>query len=408
MSEHRIISDWPHDTLLSVVETHGTPLYVIDLERIRQNYHRLSSAFENADIYYAAKANTSGAILQTLGNLGAGIECVSAGEIYRSIRAEIPPTRILYTAVNPPGSDLDFAVNLSGLTINIGSHDTLRRLSERNYRGRICLRINTGSGTGHHKYVSTGSDAKFGFSPDQAIDLLSSHSSHDFDIVGIHAHAGSGISPQDMDVHQSLCRTLGDISRSSPIDLEFIDVGGGFGVPYHPDDLSLDLPKVSLEIQKSLGEISAKLVLEPGRYLVADAGILLTRINTIKNLDSHTIVGVDAGMHTLLRPALYGSYHDIQNISSTETNPPLPNTTVTGPICESADILGVDIELEASATGDILAIGNAGAYGEAMESQYNSFPRSATVAIDGNNIGLIRKREALEDLCSHELEADWF
>ena len=165
MSEHRIISDWPHDTLLSVVETHGTPLYVIDLERIRQNYHRLSSAFENADIYYAAKANTSGAILQTLGNLGAGIECVSAGEIYRSIRAEILPERILYTAVNPPDSDLDFAVTLSGLTINIGSHDTLRRLSERDYRGRICLRINTGSGAGHHKYVSTGSDAKFGFSP---------------------------------------------------------------------------------------------------------------------------------------------------------------------------------------------------------------------------------------------------
>ena len=211
-----------------------------------------------------------------------------------------------------------------------------------------------------------------------------------------------------MDVHQSLCRTLGDISRSSPIDLEFIDVGGGFGVPYRPEDLSLDLSKVSLEIQKSLGEFSAKLVLEPGRYLVADAGILLTRINTIKNLDSHTIVGVDAGMHTLLRPALYGSYHDIQNISSTETKPSLPNTTVTGPICESADILGVDIELEASATGDILAIGNAGAYGEAMESQYNSFPRSATVAIDGNNIGLIRKRETLEDLCSHEHEVGWF
>ena len=119
-------------------------------------------------------------------------------------------------------------------------------------------------------------------------------------------------------------------------------------------------------------------------------------------------MGVDAGMHTLLRPALYGSYHDIQNISSTETKPSLPSTTVTGPICESADILGVDIELEASATGDILAIGNAGAYGEAMESQYNSFPRSATVAIDGNNIGLIRKRETLEDLCSHEHEVGWF
>jgi diaminopimelate decarboxylase len=407
MSEHRTVSDWSHKKLLSLVEKYGTPLYVVDLDRIRQNYQRLSSAFEGADIYYAAKANTSGAILQTLENLGAGIECVSAGELYRSMRSNLTPERLIYTAVNPPDPDLDFAVGLSGLTINIGSHDTLRRLSERDYCGRICLRINTGSGAGHHKYVSTGSDAKFGFSPDQALDLLSSHSSHDFDIVGIHAHAGSGISPQEMDVHQSLCKTLGDISRSSPINLEFIDVGGGFGVPDRPEDLPLDLFKVSLEIQKSLGKISAKLVLEPGRYIVADAGILLTKINTIKNLDSHTMVGVDAGMHTLLRPALYGSYHDIQNISSTKTDPSLPNTIVTGPICESADILGVNIELEASAPDDILAIGNAGAYGEAMESQYNSFPRSATVAIDRDNIGLIRKRETLEDLCSHEHEADW-
>ena len=408
MNGHRKLSDWSYGKLLSLVAEYGTPLYVIDLDRIRKNYRRLSSAFPDANIYYAAKANTAGAVLQTLGRMGAGIECVSAGELYRSMRAGIEPAKLLYTAVNPPDPDLDFAVDLSDITINIGSHDTLRRLSERNYSGRICLRINTGSGAGHHKYVSTGSDAKFGFSPEQALEILSKYSSYDFNIVGIHAHAGSGISPQEMDVHQNLCKTLGDISRSSPIDLEFIDIGGGFGVPYGPEDTPLNLSEVSSKIYNSLGDTSANIVLEPGRYIVADAGILLTTINTIKYLDSHNIVGVDAGMHTLIRPALYGSYHDIKNISSPHNDSSLPNTTVTGPICESADLLGVNIELGASTPGDILAIGNAGAYGEAMESQYNSFPRSATVAIDGENVGLIRKRETIEDLCLYENEVDWF
>lgn len=407
MKNYRSISDWSYEQLVDIANEHGTPSYVVDFNRIRQNYNRLSSAFPYADIYYAAKANTSGSILKTLVKLGAGIECVSAGELHRAMLSHAPSNKLLYTAVNPPDFDLKFSSSLPDITINIGSHDTLDRLSNLDYTGRICLRINTGSGAGHHKYVATGSDAKFGFSPEQALDLLSDISPNKFNIVGIHAHAGSGMSSDDLEVHQSLCSTLGNIARSSPIDLEFIDIGGGFGVPYHPNDLPLDIFEISAAALDSIGATNAKIIIEPGRYLVADAGILLTRINTIKSTQSNTIIGVDAGMHTLIRPALYGSFHDIKNITSTNKGPDLSNVTITGPICESADILGVDMTLENSSIDDILAIGNAGAYGESMESQYNSFPRSATVAIDGNNTALIRERETLEDLYSHEREASW-
>jgi diaminopimelate decarboxylase len=189
---------------------------------------------------------------------------------------------------------------------------------------------------------------------------------------------------------------MGDLAREAPVDLEFVDVGGGFGVPYRPGEPALDLGAVADATREALGDVDADLVVEPGRYLVADAGVLLARVNTVKEA-GETVVGVDAGMTTLLRPALYDAYHDIENLSASRDRPG-ESVTVAGPICESADVFAEGRTVRRPERGDLLAVGNAGAYGYEMASQYNSRPRPAAVAVDGDRAAVVRRRETLADL----------
>ncbi|MBB6645676.1 diaminopimelate decarboxylase [Halobellus ruber] len=414
----RRLAEWDADDLLELAAEYDTPLYVIDRDRVTENCARIREAFPDAHVDYAMKAHAGQAVLRTVREAGLGAECASAGEVERAFDAGFAGDRIRYTAVNPPGRDLDRVVERwrehPGLTVTVGAADTVDRLRERGFDGRLCVRANPGVGAGHHEKVQTGADAKFGIPIERVADLAAGWAD-EFELVGVHAHAGSGISGDDLPAHRELVSRMGDLTReieSRAGSLEFVDVGGGFGVPYREDEPPLDLDAVAAATREAVGDTDATLSIEPGRYVVADAGVLLTRVNTVKRARDATVVGVDAGMTTLLRPAMYDAYHAIRNLSadadgaegagdatgSRETTP----VTVAGPICESADVLCEQRPLSRPRRGEILAVGNAGAYGYEMSNTYNSRPRPAEVALSGTTVRLARRRETIPDLTELE------
>ncbi|WP_254528860.1 diaminopimelate decarboxylase [Natrinema gelatinilyticum] len=411
----RRLSDWDAAELESLADEYGSPLYVLDIERVRENYRRLASAFPDADVLYALKANALGDVLAALREEGAGLECASAGEVRRALESGASGADVHYTAVNPPARDLDWIVDAWAddleLTVTAGSEDTISRLADRGYDGRLCLRVNPGIGAGHHEKVQTGAAAKFGVPAERAVDVLEDATESGFDVVGIHAHVGSGVSSDQLGAHRDFVARMGDLARdvSDAVgELEFVDVGGGFGVPYREDEEPLDLESVAGAMWDAIGGIDARLAIEPGRFFVADAGVLLTEINTVKRARETTVTGVDAGMTTLLRPALYGAYHPIRNLTADSSDADVRETipqTVAGPICESGDVFCSDRDLPASERGDVLAIGNAGAYGYEMANQYNSRPRPASVVLDGDSVRRSRRRETVDDVTRLEREA---
>lgn len=400
----RRLTDWPEDRLRNLAAEYGTPLYVQDLDRVRENYDRVAGAFPGADVHYAVKANAGRAVLETLREDGAGAECASAGEVYRALDAGFDPSEIHYTAVNPPAADLDFVLDAApDATFVVGARDTVDRLAERGFDGRLALRVHPKVGAGHSEAVATGADAKFGVPYDEAAEVLGDAAARGFDVVGVHAHVGSGmLDESDVASHREVVERLAAVARDAPVDLEFVDVGGGLGVPYLPEEEPLDLDVVAEATREVLDGIDARLVVEPGRYLVADAGVLLTKVNTVKPTDGATLAGVDAGMTTLLRPALYDAAHDVRSLATDAGERTEDAVTVVGPICESTDVLAADRSLPSPERGDLLAVGNAGAYGIEMASQYNSRPRPAVVALDGGDARIARERDSLSDLTAPE------
>jgi diaminopimelate decarboxylase len=400
------LADWDEERLQSLAAEHGTPLYVVDLDRVRANYRRFAGAFPDAHVMYAAKAHTGRAVLSTLLGVGADIECAAAGELKRAIEAGADPNTLQYTAVNPPGADLDYAVDLAadhpGLTITGGARDTFDRLAKRGYDGRVAIRINPGIGTGHHEKVATGKDAKFGI-PDEAVPAVAADVRERFDLVGLHAHVGSGVLQDDLDDHCRAVATIADTAREvGDDDLEFVDVGGGFGVPYREDVEPLDMKAVADRVREAVGELDARLKLEPGRYVVADAGVILTSVNTVKETSEATVVGVDSSLATLVRPAMFDSYHPIRNVTASdrETIP----ASVGGPCCTSADVFCTGRPIARPERGDLLAVGMAGAYGYELASQFHSQPRPAEVALDAGDARVVRRRETMADVTRVERE----
>jgi len=398
----RRLADWDHERLEAVAEAHGTPLYVVDLDRVAENYERFAAAFPDAHVMYAAKAHTGRAVLSKLVETGADIECAAWGELQRAIDAGADPETLQYTAVNPPDRDLDYAVDLAaehpGLTITAGARDTFDRLEERGYDGRVAIRINPGIGTGHHEKVATGKDAKFGI-PYDAVPEVAADVRERFDLVGLHAHAGSGVLHDDLDDH---CRAIGkvaDMGRTviaDGADLEFVDFGGGFGVPYRETVEPLDMDVVGEKVREAVGDLDARIKLEPGRYVVADAELILTEVNTIKETPAATVVGVDASLATLIRPAMFGSYHPIRNVTAPDRDS--DPVSVGGPCCTSADVFCTDRPVARPEREDLLAIGNAGAYGYELANQFHSQPRPAEVAFEGGETRVVRERETLDDV----------
>ncbi|MGM0398804.1 MAG: diaminopimelate decarboxylase [Halobacteriota archaeon] len=403
----RRLADWDAAELQSLVEEHGSPLYVIDLDRVAENASRLQAAFPAAAVHYAAKANAGRAVLERLAVEGVGVECASAGEVVRALEAGFEGEDVLYTAVNPPTTDLDTVVSLAedhpGLTITAGARDTVNRLDERGYSGRLAIRVHPGVGAGHAEAVATGGDASFGISAAEVPAVLEGAEARGFDVVGVHAHTGSGLSNEDTEAHRAVVETLADVVEATSVSLEFVDVGGGFGVPYRPEEPAVDLDPIAEATRDALSHLDVDIAVEPGRYLVADAGVLVTAVNTVKRAgEDHVFAGVDAGMTTLLRPALYDSYHHVQNLASDASERGETTVTVVGPVCESTDVLAEDRRLPEPIRGDMFAIGNAGAYGIEMANQYTSRPRPAVVALEDGAARVVRRREEFSDVTAME------
>ncbi len=404
---------------VKLAEEFDTPLYVISENRIRENFRRLKEAltrnYGKVRIYYSAKANTNLSILSILRSEGAYIDAVSPGEVYIALKAGFPPGKILFTGTSVRDDELKFLVD-SNVTVNVDSLSELRRLLRISKPKTISVRVNPEVGAGHHAHVITaGRNSKFGIYEDMVIEAYRTSKYSGVERFGIHMHIGSGILNIEPFIHASerLLDIAGRIHRELSIDFDFVDFGGGLGVPYKPEEEPLnidlyagkltDLFKRKLE-EHDLGEPA--LCIEPGRYIVCDACILLTRVNTVKVTPYRKFVGVDAGFNTLARPVMYGAYHHIlvANRMNAEVE---ERYDVAGPICESGDLLAKDRPLPRICEGDLLAILNAGAYGYSMSSQYNSRPRCAEVLVKDGRYFPVRSRETFEDLLRGQNLPPW-
>jgi len=393
-----------------LAEKYDTPLYLISEKRIRDNYDRLYGALVNnykyVRIYYAAKANTNIDVLRTLHSQGAYLDTVSPGEVFLALSAGFTPDRIMFTGTSVRNDELKMLVD-ANITINVDSHSELERLLKISVPQILSVRVNPEVGAGHHSHcITAGPESKFGLWEEEVIQAYAIAQRARVGRFGIHMHIGSGILDPEPYVQavEKLLNIARRVHKEVGIDFEFIDIGGGFGVPYKPDEPEFDLNAFSNKVVdlfkskvKEYGLGKPFLFVEPGRYLVCDAAILLTTVNTVKITPTHKYIGVDAGFNTLVRPAMYGSYHHI--LVANKLNAPEKETYhIAGPLCESGDLLAKDRLLPEVNEGDLLAILNAGAYGFSMSSQYNSRPRAAEVMIKAGKSVIIREREQLKDL----------
>ena len=393
-----------------LAEKYDTPLYVLSEKRIRDNYNRLISALINGykyvRIYYAAKANTNLTVLRILQSEGAFLDTVSPGEVFMGLSNGYTPERILFTGTSVRNDELKMLAD-ANITVNVDSISELERLLKFAVPPIISVRVNPEVGAGHHNHcITAGPDSKFGLWEEEVIQAYAIAKRARVERYGIHMHIGSGIlevEPYTLAVEKllSIAKRLHD---EVGIDFEFIDVGGGLGIAYNPEDKDLNLAEFTSKIVglfkskvKEYGLGKPFLCVEPGRYLVGDSSIVLTRANTIKITPSKKFVGVDAGFNTLLRPTMYGSYHQIL-VANKLAQADKETYNVVGPICESGDALAKDRKLPLIEEGDLLAVLNTGAYGFSMSSQYNSRPRAAEVMIRQGKDVLVRKREELGDL----------
>ena len=403
-----------------LAEKYDTPLYLMSEKRIRDNYNRLYEALVNnykyVRLYYAAKANTNLNVLRILHSQGAYIDTVSPGEVFLALSAGFTPDRIMYTGTSVRNDELKMLLD-ANITINIDSQSELDRLLKISVPQILSVRVNPEVGAGHHSHcITAGAESKFGLWEEEVIQAYAIAQRARVGRFGIHMHIGSGI--LDTEPYFLAVAKLLDIAKrvhkEVGIDFEFIDIGGGLGIPYKPEDKELDLTAFSKRVVtlfknkvKEYGLGKPFLFMEPGRYLVCDSTILLTSVNTVKVTPVHKYVGVDAGFNTLIRPTMYDSYHHILVANKlNETNKETYN--IAGPICESGDLLARDRQLPEIQAGDLLAILNAGAYGFSMSSQYNSRPRASEIMIMGGKPVVVREREQLKDLiAAQRIQSDF-
>ena len=395
-----------------VVAAHGTPLYVYSRASVVSRFMEFDSAFSDIDrlIAYSVKANGNLSLLQLLGEHGAGADIVSGGELHRALLAGIPAERIVFSGVGKTVVELAAALDAGIYSFNVESEGELRELANLGETmgkpAPIALRVNPDvvAKTAHH-YTATGhKETKFGIPIERAREIYRRARDHKgLHIRGVDVHIGSQIldvKPYQLALQRVL--ELVDELRQDGIDLEYIDLGGGFGVSYEQDreTPARDFAEALLPDLKRSG---LRLVLEPGRFIMGPSGMLLTRVLYLKRYGGKTFVITDAGMNDLLRPSHYASYHLIENAEHHSDREEL-SVDVVGPICETGDFLALDRTMHLPEEGELLAIHTTGAYGFSMASTYNARPRPAEVLVDGHEFQLIRKRETYEDLVRGEAE----
>ncbi|WOX55819.1 MULTISPECIES: diaminopimelate decarboxylase [unclassified Methanoculleus] len=410
-----------HDTV-DLADRFGTPLYVTDEERIQDNFRRLSGAltarYPKVRVLYAAKANGNLAVFRTLASMGAGADVFSAGEVALALAAGMPPASLLFNGSSKTPADLALAVE-KGIRVSVDSPDELRQLDaaagEAGKTVDIAFRVNPAIDVPTHPKIATGlATSKFGIPAGQILHAYREALSLEHtNPIGIHCHIGSQILAVEPFAHE--VRVLIDVARDLidiGVEPSFIDIGGGLGIPYRreteraptPEDYAEAVVPVFLRGIRELG-IEPELWVEPGRWLVADSTVLLTRVNSVKTAHK-TFANVDAGFNLLVRPTMYDAYHEVVAANKADA-PAAREYSVTGPICETGDILAKDRLLPELAAGDIIAVLDAGAYGFAMSSQYNSRPRCAEVLLAGKKAALMRRAETIDDLTAPMVRPSW-
>ncbi len=385
-----------------LVEKYQTPLYVYDFNNITNRYDELKDAFggKKSLVAYAVKSNSNLAVIRHLANLGAGADCVSIGEVRRALKAGVKKYKIIFSGVGKKDEEIREALSEDILLINLESEAEMKRVEmiakELGVEARISVRVNPNVDPKTHPYISTGlHENKFGVSLESAkrMYILAKKSEH-LNPVGIHFHIGSQLT--ELAPITEACGIVADLVRSLDaigIEIKFFDVGGGIGVVYD-DEVTIKPADYARAILSQLKGLDLTILSEPGRYMMANSGIFLTRVLYEKVNGDKRFVIVDGAMNDLLRPSLYNAYHKIEAIQKEgETTP----ADVVGPVCESGDFLGKNVALPPMNHNDILVVHSAGAYGFTMSSNYNTRGRSAEVAILDGKDYLIRERETFED-----------
>ena len=394
-------------SLTRLSEEHGTPLYVYSYKTMVRHFRRIRESWKPLPvaIAYAMKANSNLSILRVFKKLGAWVDTVSGGEIYRALRAGFSPDRIIYGGVGKSREELRFAIGKRIFMIVADSFEELELISASAHAARkkvrVAIRVNPGVDPLTHEYVATGvRESKFGVSAEDALDCYRfAGSLPGLEVAGIHQHIGSQI--VDLQPFLESLRSLRDLIdkiRGLGIDLKWMDIGGGIGIRYR-DEQPFSLEDFSKQIIPLVEESGCRLVIEPGRIIVGNAGALLTRVLYIKESGEKKFVIVDAAMNDLIRPAFYDAYHEIVPVKKTDET---IVADVVGPVCESGDFLARGRTVAEAGMGDLYAVMSAGAYGFSMSSNYNSRPRAAEVLVSGNRSYLIRKRESAADLVRGE------
>ncbi|MGD0274676.1 MAG: diaminopimelate decarboxylase [Syntrophales bacterium] len=391
-----------------IVEAVGTPLYLYSHRTLTHHFRVFNESFSSIPhlTCFAVKASSNLAILRIFVNMGGGVDIVSGGELFRSLQAGVDPKKVVYSGVGKTRDEIDYALRSGILMFNIESPQELdainRCAGEAGLRAGIALRVNPDVDPETHPYISTGmKENKFGIDVERSLDQYRhARTLPHIDIKGVSCHIGSQLTKLSpfLDALERLKKLIGQL-RAEGIDIRFLDLGGGLGIAYdreeppHPSEYAAAV----IEAARNL---NCTLIFEPGRVIVGNAGILITRVLYTKKTAEKNFIIVDAGMNDLIRPSLYGSYHQIQPLVQTNR---LPITAdVVGPICESSDYLAKDRELPGFEPGECMALMSAGAYGYSMSSNYNSRPRSPEILVDGNRLYVIRERENYQDLVRME------
>jgi diaminopimelate decarboxylase len=415
--------------LARVAEELGTPIYVYSATTILDHYTRLDAALAplNHLICYAVKANSNGAILKLLADAGAGFDIVSGGELYRVLAAGGDPAKCTFAGVGKSFEEIEYALEQRVCSFNVESEAELDHIDRiagaKETRAPIALRVNPDVDPHTHQYISTGShENKFGIALDRVAAVYEQAAKMpNVEIVGVQMHIGSQIA--EAKPFASAIGKVAPIVRElkSKYGIKFLSIGGGMGIVYQralesgsgkwwhehsSESFAFSVRDYAGAIVPPLRELDVRILVEPGRFLVGNGGVLLTRVRYIKKTGAKKFAIVDAGMNDLIRPALYQSYHEIVPVAEPSETKSTEKIDIVGPVCESGDFFALDREMPELHEGDLLAIMSAGAYGFVMASNYNSRPLPAETLVRGDKVVLIRKRQTWEDLVREEVERD--
>jgi len=402
-------------SLATIAERVGTPAYVYSATTLEHRFKAFAAAFGGmpATICYAVKANSNQAVIATFARLGAGADVVSEGELRRALAAGVPADRIVFAGVGKTAREMAAALDAGILQFNVESEPELRLLSElaagRGVRAPVALRINPDVDARTHAKITTGkTENKFGIEIARALDVARLAASlPGIALQGLAVHIGSQLT--SVEPYRAAFARLAELARTlraHGLPVRRLDFGGGLGVVYK-DETPPDLGAYAQAVRDAVGGLDVDIVLEPGRYLVADAGVLLARVVYVKDGVSKRFVIVDAGMNDLIRPTLYEAWMSIRPVVAPAPDAPLAPVDVVGPICETGDYLALGRALPPLAAGDLIVVGSAGAYGAVMSSAYNTRPLVPEILVKGDQIATIRPRQTIEALIAADRLPPW-